>query len=163
METNERSIREQLIALVVFLGLCAAVAAIGSVMSSSAMDGWYSDLEQPDWNPPDWVFGPVWSVLYILIGISGWLVWRARGWDGARVPLIVWGVQLLLNLFWTVVFFGLEEVGLGAIEIVFLWISIVATIVVFWPIGRLAALLLVPYLIWVSYAAMLNFSIWQLN
>lgn len=132
-------------------------------MSMSAMDGWYQDLEQPSWNPPDWVFGPVWSVLYIAIAVSGWLVWRAQTWSRTRVPLIIWGIQLALNLLWTALFFGLEQPGLAVIEIAILWLAIVATIVTFWPISRLAAVMLVPYLAWVSYAAALTYSIWSLN
>jgi translocator protein len=163
MRTDDYSTRRQLLVLAMFLGLCAVVAGLGSVMSASAMDGWYGRLEQPGWDPPDWVFGPVWSVLYVLIAVSGWLVWRARGWFESRAALIAWGVQLALNLLWTAVFFGLEQPGLATVEIAFLWMAIVANIVMFWFVSRLAAVLLVPYLIWVTYAAALTFSIWRLN
>ena len=163
MDRSGHSTLGQIVGLLIFLGLCALVAGIGSVVSMSAMDSWYGNLEQPNWNPPDWVFGPVWSVLYLMIAISGWLVWRARGWTAAQAQLIVWGIQLALNLLWTVLFFGLEQPGLAAIEIVLLWVAIFATINMFWPISSIAAALLVPYLIWVTYATLLTISIWRLN
>lgn len=163
MSRDDTSSSRQIIALIIFLALCAAVAGIGSVATSSAMDGWYESLEQPSWNPADWLFGPVWTALYIIIALSAWIVWRKRGWEGAKLPLIVWGVQLGLNLLWTLLFFGMESPLAGLIEIVFLWLAIAATIAVFWPISRLAALMLVPYLLWVTYAGALNYSIWSLN
>lgn len=163
MDASDRSIKQQLLALVVFLGLCAIVAGLGSVFTMAGMDGWYESLEQPDWDPPDWLFGPVWTVLYIGIAIAAWLVWKARGWQSARTPLIVWGVQLGLNLLWTGIFFGLEQPGIASIEIVLLWLAILATILLFWPISKIAAIILVPYLAWVTYAAALTISIWRLN
>jgi translocator protein len=163
MNSNDRPLKSQLIALAVFLGLVAVVSGLGSLFTMSGMDGWYESLDQPDWDPPDWVFGPIWSVLYLGIGVSAWLVWRARGISGARVPLAVWGVQLALNLLWTLIFFGLEQPGFATIEIAILWLAIVATIAAFWPISKVAAMILVPYLAWVSFAAALTFSIWRLN
>lgn len=163
METNDRPVRRQLLALFLFLLACAVVAGLGSLFTMSAMDGWYADLEQPDWEPPDWVFGPIWSILYLAIGVAAWLVWRERGWEQGRIPLVLWSVQLGLNLLWTAIFFGLEMPGAGLVEIVALWLAIAATIVAFWPVSRLAALLLVPYFGWVSYAAALNYAIWTLN
>lgn len=163
MNTHDPSPRRQFIALIIFLGLVAAVSGLGSLFTMSGMDGWYESLEQPDWQPPDWLFGPVWSVLYLGIGVAAWLVWRARGIADARVPLAIWGIQLALNLLWTAIFFGLEQPGIASIEIVVLWVAILATIVAFWPISKLAAIILVPYLAWVTYAGALTISIWQLN
>lgn len=163
MKPDERSTKTQLVALLIFLGLVAAVSGLGSLLTMSGMNGWYESLEQPDWNPPDWVFGPVWSVLYLGIGVSAWLVWRRRGWGGARLALGLWGVQLALNLLWTAIFFGLQEPGLASLEIVILWVAIVSTTVSFWPISKIAAIILIPYLAWVTFAAALTISIWRLN
>lgn len=163
MATREQANNWNLPALLVFLVICAAAAGIGNLLTALGQDGWYSSLEQPSWNPPDAVFGPVWGVLYVFIAISAWLVWKEAGWERAKVPLLVWGVQLALNVGWTGVFFGLNMIGAALVEIVVLALAIAATIALFWPINRLAALLLVPYLGWVLYATALNYSIWTLN
>jgi translocator protein len=125
--------------------------------------GWYLALERPAWSPPPWLFGPVWSVLYLLIGLSAWLVWKRRGFAGARVALALFLVQHALNAAWSWLFFGLQAPGLALVEILVLWALILATILAFWRHRRLAGLLLVPYLVWVSFAAALNFEIWRLN
>lgn len=163
MSDIKNSTKRTLVALAIFLGLAAAVSLLGSLFTMSGQDGWYESLEQPSWDPPDWVFGPIWSVLYIAIGVAAWLVWRQRGWDGAKTPLTLWGIQLGLNLLWTAIFFGMEMPGLAVIEIVVLIVAIIATVVTFWPISKLGALLLLPYLGWVTFAAFLNFEIWRLN
>ena len=124
---------------------------------------WYKRLDKPQWRPPDWLFAPVWTVLYLLIALSGWLVWREAGIAGAALPLGVYVLQLLLNAAWTPIFFGLQRPGLALMEIVMVWASIVATIVLFHPVSAAAAWLLVPYLAWVSFASSLNFSIWRRN
>lgn len=124
---------------------------------------WYKRLDKPRWRPPDWLFAPVWTVLYVLIALSGWLVWREAGIAGAALPLGVYVLQLLLNAAWTPIFFGLQRPGLALMEIVMVWASIVATIVLFHPVSAAAAWLLVPYLAWVSFASSLNFSIWRRN
>lgn len=124
---------------------------------------WYRGLAKPSWNPPDWAFAPAWAVLYIMIAVSGWMVWREAGFAGATLPLAVYGVQLLFNAGWSAVFFGLKRPDLAFVEVVGLWLSILATIIVFLPISTTAGLLLLPYLAWVSFAATLNFTIWRLN
>jgi len=149
---------EILSALVFFLA-SAAAAAPGIVFRPG---DWYRSLAKPPWCPPDWLFAPVWSVLYLSIAASGWLVWREAGAGGAQA-LIVYGVHLVLNALWSTVFFGLRRPGTAFIEVVCLWLSIVATIVAFHAIDKAAAYLLVPYLLWVSFAVGLNFRIWQLN
>ncbi len=146
-----------------FLAASAVVAAVGSVFTSSAMPDWYMSLEKPAFNPPSWVFGPVWTVLYIMMAVAAWLVWRASGFRGAALALTVYAAQLVLNLAWSGIFFGLREPGWALVEILALWAAIVATAVLFRPHSRVAAWLLVPYLLWVSFAAVLNGAIWRLN
>ncbi|WP_286167927.1 TspO/MBR family protein [Ochrobactrum sp. MC-1LL] len=124
---------------------------------------WYERLEKPSWRPPNWLFAPVWTFLYATIAIAGWLVWRQAGVEGAQLPLIVYAIQLLLNAAWSPIFFGLHQIGWALLEMALMWLSIVATIVLFYPISAGAAFLLVPYLCWVSFALVLNYSVWQLN
>ncbi len=124
---------------------------------------WYKQLDKPRWRPPDWLFAPVWAVLYVLIALSGWAVWEEAGISGAALPLGVYALQLLLNAAWTPIFFGLHRPGLALVEILILCGSIVATMVLFYPVSAAAAWLLVPYLAWVSFASALNFSIWRRN
>lgn len=124
---------------------------------------WYEGLAKPPWRPPNWLFAPVWTVLYFMIAVSGWMIWQKAGLDGAALALGVFGVQLLLNAAWTPIFFGLHRPDLGFLEIFLLWLSIIATIVTFYPINIAAALLLLPYLVWVTLAAALNFAIWLSN
>lgn len=143
--------------------ICFAAAGIGGAFTATAVRTWYQEIEKPAWNPPDWVFGPVWTVLYFLMGVSVWLVWRAGGWSGARTALVLFGVQLMLNAIWSIIFFGAQSPGLAFVEIVFLWCAIVATIAAFWSHSTVAAGLLVPYLAWSTFAACLNFTIWRLN
>ncbi len=143
-----------------WLLLCFAAAAIGSQFTPGT---WYEQLDKPPWTPPDGVFGPVWTVLYAMMGVSAWLVWKDAGFAGARGPLRLFGVQLVLNVGWSWVFFGLESPGAALIEIVVLWVAILATLVAFWRRQALAGALLLPYLLWVSFAAALNFEIWRLN
>jgi benzodiazapine receptor len=147
------------IALVVLSLFVGAVAVVGSLATSSGME-WFEGLDTPSFQPPDAVFGPVWSGLYLLIIAAGWLVWREVG---VSAPLVPWVVQLALNLGWSVVFFGLESPGWAIAEIVLLLAAIVWTIVAFWPVHRTAALLLVPYLAWVGFATVLTVAISSLN
>ena len=145
--------------LPIFLVVVAVVAAVGSLSAINAGSE-YLALNRPAWAPPQWLFGPAWTVLYTMIAVSGWLVWTVQGWSRA---LAVYGVQLVLNAVWTPLFFAADRYGLAFLEISVLWVAIVATIVMFWRVRRSAALLLIPYLLWVTYAGSLNFAIWQLN
>ncbi|MCD2185353.1 TspO/MBR family protein [Rhizobium sp. GN54] len=147
-----------LLVLVAFEVASFAAAATGVVFRPG---DWYKHLDKPSWHPPDWVFAPVWTVLYALIGLSGWLVWREAGI--AALPLSAYAAQLLLNAAWTPIFFGLHRPGLAVVEIMVLWAAILATIIMFHPVNAAAALLLLPYLAWVSFAAALNLSIWRRN
>lgn len=146
--------------LTCFLLASFLAATVGAVYLPGE---WYADLVKPGWNPPNWVFGPVWTVLYFCIGLSGWLVWKAVGWRKAAPALVVYAVQLLLNAAWTWLFFGLHRPGLAFAEILALWLSILATTILFWRKSRPAALLLIPYLCWVGFAGALNLALWLLN
>jgi benzodiazapine receptor len=153
----------QVLALAGFVAVTFAAAAVGSYFTSTSVSGWYQQLARPEWRPPDWVFGPVWTTLYVMMSIAAWLVWRRGRWSSARIPLTLWGLQLLLNVGWSAFFFAMRQPGLAFYEIVLLWIAIAATIVAFWRWSKLAAILLVPYLAWVSFASVLNYAIWQMN
>jgi len=124
---------------------------------------WYEGLKKPGWRPPNWLFAPAWTILYILMGVAAWLVWRAVGFAGGGVPLGLYLLQLLLNAAWTPIFFGLRKPNLAFFEIVLLWLAIAATIAAFHAVDTVAAWLLVPYLAWVTFAACLNLAIWRLN
>lgn len=120
-------------------------------------------LRKPAWRPPNRLFAPVWTVLYLMIAVAGWLVWRQAGFTGAGLALAAYALQLVLNAAWTPLFFGLRRPDLGFADIVLLWLSIAATIALFFPIDAVAAALFVPYLAWVTFAGALNFAVWRLN
>jgi tryptophan-rich sensory protein len=140
--------------------LCFAAASLGALFMPGE---WYAALNKPAWNPPGWIFGPVWSALYTMMAVAAWLVWRQGGFAARRGPLLVFLAQLALNAAWTPLFFGLHRPGLAFAEIMLLWLAIAWTIAAFWPVHRVAAWLLAPYLAWVSFAAALNFTLWRLN
>lgn len=156
------SARRQWMGLAGWLVGSFAAAAVGGVASANA-GGFYRQLARPGWAPPPWLFGPVWSVLYLLMGIAAWLVWRERGFRGARVALTLFVVQLAANALWTWLFFAWRRGALAFGEILLLWVLIAATIVAFWRVRRLAGALLVPYLLWVSFATALTWAVWRMN
>jgi tryptophan-rich sensory protein len=149
--------------LIGFLGAVFLVAALGSLATAGEVGDWYAALEKPAWTPPGWVFGPVWTVLYLLIAVAGWLVWRRAGWRGAPVALGLFCLQLSLNGAWSPVFFGLHEIGWGLAIVAGLWVAVLATILAFWRVTALAGALLIPYQVWITFAAALNFALWRLN
>lgn len=153
---------KQIVGLVGWLLLSFATAAMGAVASVQAA-AFYQQLAQPSWAPPSSVFGPVWSVLYALMGVAAWLVWREGGWRRRRGALALFVAQLALNALWSWLFFGWHRGALAFADIVLLWLLIVATLVGFWRVRPLAGALLVPYLCWVSFASVLNFAVWHLN
>ena len=153
----------QWIGLAVLLVVCFAAAGIGGAVTTPKIGTWYATLVKPSWNPPNWIFGPVWSALYVCMAIAAWLVWRQNGFSGAAVPLTLFGVQLALNVLWSCLFFGLQNPGLAFLEVVVLWMAIAATMVLFWRRSVIAGTLFVPYLAWVTFASVLNFTIWRLN
>lgn len=145
-----------------WLGISFVAAVVGGAASINA-EIFYQQLVLPAWAPPGWVFGPVWMVLYCLMGIAAWLVWRVDGFHAARVALSLFLVQLVLNALWSWLFFGWQLGALAFAEILVLWAMILATTIAFWRVRVLAAVLMVPYLLWVSFAAVLNYVVWQLN
>jgi len=149
--------------LVPFIVVCFTAGAIGALFTNISVNTWYAQLRRPEWTPPNWIFGPVWTALYLMMAVSGWLVWRSASWTYTGAALALFGVQLLLNLLWSLIFFGLRRIGPAFGEILILWMMIVATSVAFLPISLLAAWLLIPYLGWVGFASYLNFRIWQMN
>ncbi|MBI4086677.1 tryptophan-rich sensory protein [Candidatus Kaiserbacteria bacterium] len=154
--------------LIIAIAVCELAGVIGSVFTTPSIAGWYAGIVKPALNPPAWVFGPVWVTLYALMGIAAFLVWK-RGLErrDVRIALSIFLGQLVLNTLWSIIFFGLHSPGGALIEIVLLWLAILATIIAFAkispPAGGPAAWLLVPYMLWVSFAAYLNYAIWVLN
>jgi benzodiazapine receptor len=146
------------------MGWLLASFAAGLIGSRFMPGEWYATLTKPWWTPPSWVFGPVWTVLYGLMGLAAWLVWRPAGFRGtAKTVLILFAVQLILNALWSYLFFGLHRIDLAFLDIVVLWILILVVLVLFWKENWLPGALLIPYLVWVGFAACLNFVLWQLN
>lgn len=153
---------QQIAGLAGWLVVSFIVAAIGGAASVEA-GPFYKQLVRPEWAPPSSIFGPVWTILYILMGIAAWLVWRVGGFRAARSALVLFLVQLALNALWSWLFFAWQRGGLAFADILLLWMLIVATIVLFWRVRPLAGVLLVPYLLWVTFASALNYAIWRLN
>jgi tryptophan-rich sensory protein len=145
--------------------LCEAAGGIGSIFTRDSLKEWYPSLEKPSFTPPGWVFGPVWTSLYALMGASFYVAERQQeeGSNEAKASRVLFGIQLVLNALWSYVFFGRRSPSWALVEIVFLWAAIVATTVTFWRISRTAALLMLPYLLWTSFATLLNYKIWSLN
>ncbi len=140
--------------------ICEGAGIVGSLFTFSAIKNWYIFLNKPFFGPPNWVFGPVWTVLYFLMGISLYWIWTKKNSGGA---LKLFAVHLIFNASWSIVFFGLHNIFLALINIVILWILIIAVMIKFSKIDRKASLILIPYLIWVSFATILNYNIWLLN
>jgi len=152
------------IKLIVCLALTFSAAFIGSLFTREAVPDWYTNLNKPSFTPPNWLFGPVWTALYLLMAISALIVWqKGLANPAVRIALTIYLIQLILNALWSVIFFGLNMPWLSFIEILLLWTAIGLTILAFARVSITAALLLVPYILWVSFAAVLNFAIWLLN
>lgn len=143
--------------------ICFGAAGLGAAATTSSVTSWYRTILKPTWTPPDWIFGPVWTVLYLLMAVSAWLVWQSGRGTNCRRALTWFGVQLGLNSLWSVLFFGLHRPGWAFAEILLLWLAIAATAFEFRPHSVIAAWLLAPYLAWSSFAAGLNCVIWQMN
>ena len=160
---KQRPVPTQAVGLVVSLMICFAAGGIGGLATTQGLDSWYETLNKPTWNPPNWVFAPVWTTLYGLMGTAVWLVWRGGVWNEVKSAVVLFTVQLVLNGLWSILFFGLQNPGGALIEIVALWLAIVATTVLFFRRSMIAGGLMMPYLLWVSFASFLNFTIWNLN
>jgi tryptophan-rich sensory protein len=152
--------KNAIIGLILWIVISMGAGLVGSRFMPGE---WYESLVKPDWNPPSYVFGPVWTALYIFMGISAWLVWRKVGFSGAASVLGLFLVQLVLNSLWSYLFFGIHQPGLALIEIVILWSVILVMTIGFWRISAIAGIMLLPYLCWVSFACVLNLQLWRLN
>jgi translocator protein len=154
---------KDILKLVISIFLCQLAGFLGSLFTAPAIPTWYKTLDKPFFSPPNWIFSPVWISLFILMGISLFMVWRKQQQPRFKVALIFFFVQLIFNILWSAAFFGLRSPFLGLIDIVLLWAGILLTIQHFLRISKMAGLLLLPYILWVSFAVVLNFSLWILN
>ena len=154
----------KILKLVVSILVCQGAGVVGSLFTSPAIASWYATLEKPSFNPPNWIFAPVWTLLFLLMGIALYFVWNSEiESNKKRIAILIFAVQLVLNIFWSILFFGLQSPLYAFIEIIILWLAILLTIISFYKISKPAAELLLPYILWVSFAAVLNFSILILN
>ena len=153
-----------LLQIVTFIVAAEIIGITGSVFTISSIPTWYASLNKPSFNPPNWIFGPVWTILYATLGLSAYLIWK-KGWvnKDVKITLGIFALQFIVNLKWTFLFFGLHSTLLGLIAIAILWVLIVLTIIKFYQLSKPAGLLMIPYLLWVSFATLLNFYIWKLN
>lgn len=150
--------------LIISIALPLVVGGLSGFATAKGVSSWYPTLTKPFFNPPAWVFGPAWTLLYIMMGIAAFLVWReGLATDGVKIALTVFVVQLALNGLWSILFFGMHAPGWALLEIIVLWLAILATLVLFWRVVPTAGMLLLPYLAWVSFASVLNASLWWLN
>ncbi len=159
---------KSVIVLMGFLLLVMLVALLGGLATGQGVRDWYPTLSKPSWTPPAWLFGPVWTLLYLGMAVSGWLVWReaearGMGWSGVKWAMILFALQLVLNAGWSWLFFAWRMPGWALVEIVVLWCAILVTSLLFFRVSTTAGILLVPYLMWVSFAALLNGAIWRMN
>ncbi len=160
MRNVKMNLRVQIIGLLAWVAVCFLTAWIGSRFSPGE---WYLQIQKPSWTPPGYLFGPVWSMLYLTMGVAAWLVWRRAGFSGASLALTLFVAQLILNGTWSWIFFGMQRPGVAFAEILVLWSMILVTMIAFWRVTSIAGILFLPYLAWVTFAAFLNYSIWQLN
>ena len=155
---------KDIIGALIAIAICSLAGLIGQLFTFPEITTWYADLAKPFFNPPNWIFGPVWTVLYIMMGIAVYLVVRRGLFTPAvEIALGCFAIQLTLNCLWSIIFFGQHQLWFAFVEIIVLWAAIGLTIIKFWPLSSLAGWLLVPYLCWVSFAAVLNYSVWFLN
>lgn len=152
----------KILKLIIAIIVSFLAGGIGSIFTAPAIKNWYPTLAKPAFNPPNWLFGPAWSLLYLLMGIALYLVWQSPS-TNKKMAYWAFFIQLILNACWSIIFFGSHQLGLAFGEIVLLWLAIVWTIISFWRISKPAAYLLMPYLLWVIFAAILNFAVWRLN
>ena len=156
------STREQIVGLIAWISVCFIAAGIGAMASVQA-DSFYAQLVRPEWAPPSGWFGPVWTMLYLLMGIAAWLVWSIGGFGAATKALTLFLVQITANAIWSWLFFAWHLGAWAFVDIILLWVLIAATLIAFWRIRPLAGVMLIPYILWVSFATLLNYSVWQLN
>ena len=156
--------KRDIIKLIASLVICQLAGVVGSFFTTPAIPAWYASLEKPSFTPPNTVFSPVWITLFVLMGLSLYLMWREPLREpGIKIALFLFILQLILNVCWSIIFFGLKSPFMAFVEIIILWITILLTILASLRVSRIAAILLIPYILWVSFAAVLNFFIWNLN
>ena len=150
--------------LIIAIIIPVAVGAISGFFTATGVESWYQTINKPSWNPPGWIFGPVWTTLYVMMGIALFLVWKSDSSDVLKKTAIaLFAIQLILNFFWSFIFFDQQQIGWALVEIIVMWFFILLTIFAFGNVSKLAAWLLVPYMSWVSFATILNYTIWKLN
>jgi len=150
--------------LIIAVAIPVAVGATSGFFTVTGAGSWYQSINKPSWNPPGWIFGPVWTTLYLLMGIALYLVWKSEtSSDLKKTAITLFSIQLILNFFWSIIFFNQQQIGWALVEIIMMWIAILFTIFSFAKISNIAAWLLVPYISWVSFATILNYTIWKLN
>lgn len=162
VDSSSRTPLKPIVALAISVLAVVAASVIGGLASASSAED-YARLDQPSWAPPSWVFGPVWTLLYAMMALAAWLVWRSGPWSETRPALTAYAVQLVLNAAWTPLFFGMGWRGLAFVELTVLWLVLLATIALFLRRSTVAGWLLLPYLTWTTFALCLNFAVWQLN
>ena len=150
--------------LIIAIIIPVAVGATSGFFTSSEIPGWYQTINKPTWNPPSWLFGPVWTTLYVMMGIALFLIWKSDASESVKkTAILLFAAQLVLNFFWSFIFFNQHQIGWALVEIIIMWVFILLTIFAFAPISKTAAWLLIPYISWVSFATILNYTIWKLN
>lgn len=150
--------------LIICIVICLAVGGVSGYFTADEIPNWYAALNKPTFNPPNWIFGPVWSALYILMAVSLWLVWKSDVDSSIKnKAILIFAMQLILNFFWSIIFFHFHQLGFALVEIICMWIFILFSIIKFYPVSKTASYLLFPYLLWVSFASILNYAIWKLN
>ena len=155
--------KKSILPLLVFILITLFAGFIGSLFTTPSIASWYAFINKPSFSPPNWLFAPVWSLLYILMGIAAFLIWQKRDNLKTKPALMFYGIQLILNTFWSIIFFGMHNPGLAFLEIIILWTFILITLIKFYKINKTSGILFIPYLIWVSFASILNFAVWMLN
>lgn len=146
---------------IVCLLICEGAGGVGAIFTTPAIASWYATLTKPSFSPPNWLFGPAWTILFLLMAISLYLIWQSK--ENKKAALWVFAIQLALNILWSVIFFGQQQPFIAFIEIIILWLAILMNIIYFYRVNKTAGLLLVPYILWVSFASVLNYVVWQLN
>jgi len=155
--------KKYLFPLLISILIALSAGFIGSFFTTPSISTWYAFINKPSFSPPNWLFAPVWTLLYILMGIAAFLIWQKRDNQKTKQALRFYGTQLILNALWSIIFFGMHNPGLAFLEIIFLWIFIFLTLIKFYKINKTAGLLFVPYLAWISFALILNYAVWMLN
>ena len=153
----------QALKIIISILIAQSAGFVGSIFTSSSVNTWYTTVTKPSFNPPSWIFGPVWTTLYTLMGIASYIVWKQRQLVNTTPALTIYGIQLGLNALWSILFFGLQNPGLAFAEIIILLIFIIINTIMFWKINKWAGILMIPYILWVAFASFLNYNIWQLN